>query len=211
LARCCKFIRPIAPAVRRVSPEGNAPLFGGTDLVVAGQPHAEYKFRVGPRVERRDNVIVYESVAKEGMMAKRAGKRLPRAPRAARVFGASAELVRSAALVLDAEMAVGITAAKAVQQRLDREGRIDPADFREAVQKFQTDAHDLANSLDAQLTGSRLQPNVDLARRFITRANDMIDLAVGLVTTGAELANEFIQTNSVKTNKDAARNRKRRR
>jgi hypothetical protein len=145
------------------------------------------------------------------MMAKRAGKRPPKAQRAARVFGASAELVKSAAVVLDSEMAVGITAAKAVQQRLDRERRIEPADFRDAVQRFQTDARDLANSLDAQLTGSRLQPNVDLARRFVTRANDMIDLAVGLVTTSAELANEFIQTNSIKTKTDAARTRKRRR
>jgi hypothetical protein len=125
------------------------------------------------------------------------------------VFGASAELVRSAAVVLDQEMAIGVTAAKAVQQRVAKERKIDPADFRDAVQRFQTDARDIVNSLDAQLTGSRLPQNVELARRFITRANDMVDLAVGLVTTSAELANEFIQANSTRSH--AAPSRKQRR
>jgi hypothetical protein len=146
-------------------------------------------------------------------MAKRAGKakrrKSPKAARAAGVFGASAELVRAAAVVLDQEMAIGVTAAKAVQQRAAKERRIDPADFRDAMQRFQTDARDLVNSLDAQLTGSRLPQNVELARRFVTRANDMVDLAVGLVTTSAELASEFIQTNSTKKNAEPGRKRRR--
>lgn len=146
-------------------------------------------------------------MAKKARKARRRG--LPKAPRAASVLGASAELVRSAAVVLDSEMETGITAAKAVQQRVAHERRIEPADFRDAMQRFQSDAHDIVNSLDAQLSGSRLPQNVELAKRFITRANDMVDLVVGLVTTSAELANEFIHTNSIRTH--AAPTRKRRR
>jgi len=136
-------------------------------------------------------------------MAKQAGrKRTARENelRAAGVFGNAAELVRSAAFVLDAELAVGITAAKAVQQRVDSERRIDAADFRDALARFQTDAHDLVNSLQGQISGSKLQQNLDLATKFISQTNDIVDLAVGVVTTSAVLANEFIHTNSIKPN-----------
>src|SRR5262245_46195416 len=113
-------------------------------------------------------------MAKKSISRKRArGKQI----RAGTVFGSGAELVRSAVTVLDQEMAIGVTAAQAVQQRLDREQKIDRADFSSALQRFQTDAHDLVNSLNAQLSGDRLPQNVELAKRYITRANDMIDLA----------------------------------
>jgi hypothetical protein len=136
-------------------------------------------------------------------MAKRArktGTARENEPRAASVFGAGAELVRSAAVVLDNELAVGITAAKAVQQRVDRERRVDAADFTDALQRFQSDAHDLVNSLDGQLSGAKLQQNLDLAKKFIAQTNDIVDLAVGVVTTSAQLANEFIHANSTKPN-----------
>ena len=144
-------------------------------------------------------------------MGKKPGKsqRRTEQPRAGTVFGAGAELVREAAVVLDQEMAIGMTAAKAVQQRLAQEHRIEPADFKDALQRFQTDAHDLVNSLTAQLTGDRLAPNVQLAEQFIARANDMIDLAVGIVTTSSELANQFIHTQLTQTNAGTSRTRRR--
>jgi hypothetical protein len=120
--------------------------------------------------------------------------------RSARVFGQGAELVRQAASILDQEMAVGVTAAKAVQQRLDREQKIDPADFRNALQRFQGEAHALVNSLNAQLAQDKLPQNVELAKRYITRANDLIDLTVGVVTTSSELANDLLRTNLTKAN-----------
>ncbi len=144
-------------------------------------------------------------------MAKRAskskGRRRMKVERPSTVFGVSAEVVRSAALVLDQEMAVGVTAAKSVQQRLAKERRFEASDFKDALLRFQTDARDIVNSLDAQLTGSRLPQNVEVAKRFIGRANDMVDLAVGMVTTTAEIANDFLQANAPKTN--AAPSRKR--
>ena len=136
-------------------------------------------------------------------------QRRPKEQRAASVLGASAELVRAAAGILDEEMAIGVTAAKAVQTRLATEGRFEPADFKEALLRFQSDAHEVVNSLDAQLVAPRLTPNVDLAKRFIMRANDMVDLAVGIVTTSAELANELIQTQSTRPNDKPVRKRRR--
>jgi hypothetical protein len=135
-------------------------------------------------------------------MAKRAGKRRKRRVTAAEVrstLGAGAELVRLAANVLDSELAVGIEAAKAVQKRVDRERRIDARDFNDALQRFRADAHEVVNSLDAQISGAKLQQNLDLAKKIISQANDAVDLAVGVVTTSASVANEFIRNNVTAT------------
>jgi hypothetical protein len=151
----------------------------------------------------------------EVMMAKRVAKAKRRSrgkvEKVSTVFGSSAELVRAAASVLDQEMAVGIEAAKAVQQRVSRERKVETSDFKEAMARFQTDARDVVSSLEAQLGGSRLPQNVELAKRFLTRANDMVDLAVGMVTTSAEIASELLQKNAPGTDAGLARKRPRRR
>jgi len=48
--------------------------------------------------------------------------------------------VKDAAALLDEELAAGIQAAQQVQQRFRKQGRIDPADFSDALQRFQADA-----------------------------------------------------------------------
>src|SRR5262249_60272680 len=111
------------------------------------------------------------------------------------VGAARADVLRAAAVILDEEMVVGISAAKAMQQRIAKEGKIDPVDFKEAMQRFQADAHDIISSLNGQLSGKRLSSNAEIAKQFVERANDMVDLTVGLVTTSAQLANDLIQTN----------------
>ena len=126
---------------------------------------------------------------------------------AARLLGGGVELVRSAAVLLDQELAVGVTAAKAVQQRVQRERRVDAADFREALQRFQANGRELVTAISSQLDGSKLTQNVELAKRFIAKANDLVDLTVGVVGTSAELANEFVQANR----RDAGPRRKSRR
>lgn len=108
---------------------------------------------------------------------------------------AGAEIVKSAARLLDQEMALGISAAKAVQKRLQRERRIEPADFKEALARVQSDVRDIINALDGQFEGTRLQENADLARRFVARTNDLLDVTIAFVATGAELAGELIRTN----------------
>ena len=127
-----------------------------------------------------------------------------------RQFGdAGGEIVKAAARLLDQEMAVGITAAKAVRQRLQKERRIESADFSDALNRLQTDARDVINALDHQLDGSRLRENTELAKRFVAKTNDLLELLVGVVTTGAELANQLLQAN-LPAPKTAAKRKSRR-
>lgn len=128
--------------------------------------------------------------------AKVARARGRKTAREVRGFGeASGEIVRAAAHLLDQEMAVGIAAAKAMQQRLQKERRIDSADFNEAVQRLHTDARNLIKAVGHQIDGSRLTQNSELAKQFLAKTNDLLDLVVGVVITGAELANQMLQTN----------------
>jgi len=129
--------------------------------------------------------------------------------RASSVLGISADMVRAAAVILDSELAIGMSAAKAVQKRVDSERRVDAADFKDAMLRFQADARDVVNSFDAQLQGAKLDSNIELTRTFVMRAKDFIDMAVGMATTSAELANEFLQQNA--RAQDAAPKRKRHR
>lgn len=122
--------------------------------------------------------------------------RQPSKSRAASELGvAGAEIVRSAARLLDQEMALGITTAKAVQKRLQQDKRIDPADFKEAVTRLQSDLRDVIGALDGQFEGTRLEENAELARRFVARTNDLLDVTIAFVTTGAELAGELLRSN----------------
>jgi hypothetical protein len=119
-----------------------------------------------------------------------------KAAREVRQFGdAGGEIVKAAARLLDQEMAVGITAAKAVRQRLQKERRIESADFSDALSRLQADARDVIDALDHQLDGSRLKENTELAKRFVAKTRDLLELLVGVVSTGAELANQLLQVN----------------
>jgi hypothetical protein len=130
-----------------------------------------------------------------------------RADRYARHFAAaSGEIVKAAARLLDQEMAVGITTAKAIQQRLRKERRVDSVAFSEALQRLHADAQDVVNALDRQLDGSRARENTKLAKAFVARTNDLLDLVVDVVTIGADLANQLLQRNVPP--KEAGRGRK---
>jgi hypothetical protein len=58
------------------------------------------------------------------------------------VSRSSAQIAKDAAALLDDELAAGIQAAKQVQQRFRKQGRLDPADFSDALQRFQADVHE---------------------------------------------------------------------
>ncbi|HET6177172.1 MAG TPA: hypothetical protein VFE61_09585 [Candidatus Sulfotelmatobacter sp.] len=106
-------------------------------------------------------------------------------------------------------MAAGIVAAKQVQRRFQKDRSIDPGDFRKALQKFQGDAHDIVGLLDEQVSELRSKENVELVRRLLHNAHDVLDLAVELVNTGAEIANQLAQSNLKRddNNKRAKRSR----
>src|SRR5437764_8253253 len=73
-----------------------------------------------------------------------------RAARFKEIGQSSSQIVKDAALLLDDEIASGIVAAKQVQQRFQRERRINPDDFKDALTKFQGDAHEVINQLNGQ-------------------------------------------------------------
>jgi hypothetical protein len=107
----------------------------------------------------------------------------------------SAQIVKDAAALLDEEVAAGIVAAKQVQRRFQKDRRINPGDFKKALDKFQGDAHEVVHLLNEQIEEMRSDRNAGLAKRLLNRTHDMVDLAVELVNTGAEIADQLAQSN----------------
>jgi hypothetical protein len=107
------------------------------------------------------------------------------------VSKSSAQIVKDAAALLDEELAAGIQAAKQVQQRFRKEQRIDPADFSDALQRFQADAHEVIGLLNDRLNEMRSQENFQPVQKLLERSHDLVDLAVELVTGSAEIANQI--------------------
>jgi len=103
----------------------------------------------------------------------------------------SSQIVLTAAKLLDEEVAAGIITAKKVQDRFAHEKRIDPSDFATTLQRFQADGHEVVNTLNAQVEKMRSGEGAELASRLIDHTHGLLDLAIGLINTGAEIANEF--------------------
>ena len=115
----------------------------------------------------------------------------------------SSQIIQDAAALLDDEMAAGIVAARQVQQRFQKERRIDPKDFKEALQKFQGQAHEVVDQLNAKLSGSGSKENEELLKHFVDNTHTLLDLTVELINTGAEIADQLAQSNVPK--KESAR------
>ena len=107
----------------------------------------------------------------------------------------SSQIVKDAAHLLDEEIAAGIVAAKQMQQRFRRERRIDPGDFKEALQRFQGDAHEVVNMLNDQISDLSSEENTELIKRLNNNTHDLLDLVVELINMGAEIADQLAQSN----------------
>ena len=118
------------------------------------------------------------------------------------VSDSSSEIVKEAALLLDDELAAGILAAKQVQKRFQAERRVDPADFREAVQQLQTHAHEVVNQFSNKISEASSRENVEILQRLVNNSHDLLDLTVELLNTGAELADQLAQSSTLQK-KDA--------
>jgi hypothetical protein len=103
----------------------------------------------------------------------------------------TAQIVMDAASLLDAEVAAGIVAAKRVQRSVQKHRRLPGSELKEAVGKFQNDAHGLVNILHAQIAQVSSKRNTALAKRFAQNASDVVDLAVELVNMGTDLASQL--------------------
>jgi hypothetical protein len=128
-------------------------------------------------------------------------KRYPGEQRVKEIGEASAQIVKQATAILDEEFAAGIITARKMQDRFQKERRIDPADFKAALQRFQADGHDVVNLLSDQIEELRSEDNAQLASRLLSNTHDMLDLVVGFVNMGAEIANQLIQNTT--PNQDA--------
>ena len=128
-------------------------------------------------------------------MTKTAAESIASPGRINQISKASAQIVKEAAALLDEEMAAGIVAAKKMQQRFQKDRRIDPSDFSEALQRFQSDGHEVVNLLNEQIAELRSEENAALMTRFTNNAHDLLDLVVGLVNMGAETANQVVEAN----------------
>jgi len=123
--------------------------------------------------------------------ARTANRRGGNSSRFEAVSQSSAQIVKDAAALLDEELAAGIQAAKQVQQRFRKEGRIDPADFSDALQRFQADAHEVIALLNDRLNEMRSDENYQVVKKLVDRSHDLVDVAVELVNGSAEIANQL--------------------
>ena len=119
----------------------------------------------------------------------------------------SSQIVKDAAVLLDDEIAAGIVAAKQMQQRFQKERRVDPSDFKEAVQQFQAHAHEIVNQLNSRVSDFGSQENQELLRRLVNNSHDLLDLTVEVFNMGAELADQLAQSKLPKK-KNAAKQAK---
>jgi hypothetical protein len=111
--------------------------------------------------------------------------------RFAQLNSATSQIVRQAAELLDEEVAAGIVAAKQMQDRFSRERRVDPADFQGSLQRFQSDAHEVVTMLDQQFAELRSEENAELVSRLVSNAHDLVDVLVGVVNMGADIASQL--------------------
>lgn len=139
-------------------------------------------------------------------MAATKAKRAPSAtptptPKAARgserlklISKGSSQIVKDAAVLLDDEIAAGIVAAKQMQRRFQKERRVDPSDFKEAVQQFQVHAHEVVNQLNSRVSDMGSPENQELMKRLVSNSHDLLDLTVEVFNMGAELADQLVQS-----------------
>jgi hypothetical protein len=108
-------------------------------------------------------------------------------------------IVKDAADILDEEVASGIVAARQVQDRFKKEKRIDPKDFEGALQKFNTDAHEVLTLVGKQIDELGSRENAEMTKRLMGKTHEVLDLAIEMVNIGATLANELLQKNTKPT------------
>jgi hypothetical protein len=117
-----------------------------------------------------------------------------RSERFKQISKSSSQIVKDAAVLLDEEIAAGIVAAKQMQQRFQKKRRIDPADFKSLIQKFQSDAHEVVNLFSDQIAELRSKENTELVDSLVRRAHDALDLATEVFVMGADMAAQAVQS-----------------
>ena len=120
----------------------------------------------------------------------------------------SSQIVKDAAVLLDEEIAAGIVAAKQMQRRFQKERRIDPNDFREAILQFQEHGHEVVNQLSERVSDMGARENQEILRRLVSKSHDLLDLSVEVFNMGAELADQLVQSTKKKNGPKQAKRKK---
>jgi hypothetical protein len=120
-----------------------------------------------------------------------------RSRRFERISNGTSAIVTEAAALLDEELAAGVAAAKRVQARFQKERRIETSDLKDALARFQSDAHEVVTLLNDQFSTLRSNENGEIVNRFTANAHGLLDVVVEMITTGAQVANELVRQSNV--------------
>jgi hypothetical protein len=164
------------------------------------QPDADRTGRIGMAKPRGQNA----AKSKAG-----GGRKSATSGRLEEMSNSTAQIVKDAAALLDQELAAGIVAANQVQRRFRDEGRVDPKDFNVALQRFQANAHEVIRLLNERLDDMRSNENFATVRSLMDRSHDVVDLAVELVNSSAEIADRLANSPLVKKETGRRAGRKR--
>lgn len=112
-----------------------------------------------------------------------------------RMANATTNVIEDAAALLDEELAAGIVAAKRVQGRFAKEGRLSATDLRDALSKIQGDVHDVVRVLGRRSETMPSRSMRAVANRFTARTHDLLDVFVDFIGSGAEVIDRMSQSN----------------
>jgi hypothetical protein len=127
-----------------------------------------------------------------GTGKKHTGSRRERKEQFSKLSQGTTQIIQQAAQLLDEEMAAGIVAAKAAQQRFGKEGKFSGDDFKELLSKFRADSHEMIGMLGDQLAQLRSGENQPIIDRFLGHTHDLLDLTLDTMQVGAEFANQSL-------------------
>lgn len=100
--------------------------------------------------------------------------------------------VRQAAAVLEKELAAGLTGVQRLEQRFEKDHRIDQAAFDEVLQSLRTNAHEFVDVASNRMSELRAGDVQELAQQFTTHAQDLLDSVISLLAIGPDIVNRLV-------------------
>lgn len=123
----------------------------------------------------------------------------PRRQNFAKMTDAASEIVRQAADLLDQEIAAGILAAKAVEDRFVKERRLHPTDVLGSLDRFRSMGHEILQALTDRVAQIAPTETTKPITHLLERGHDLLDLAVGMIESASKMAEEAAPPQSKNT------------
>ncbi len=115
------------------------------------------------------------------------------------------DVVRRATAVLERELAVGLETARAAQTRFRETGKVDAADFENALSRLRENGHAVVDLVRDLATEAQSNPNGDLAGRLVADAHQALDLAMSLVEMTPKLIDQLVRSEGASRTKSKPR------